>query len=297
MTALRTFWDFTRPHTIIGSAISVSAIAWMSLGMYFLDSTFFLLSLLSALACNVFITGYNQVVDVALDRRNKPNLPLASGAMGMRQGKIIVLISLLVALTSAALASTFLLILVAGIAALGFAYSWKETFLKRRHTTAALAITVVRGLLVNVGFYLHFSGERSLGDVPDAIWLLTAFITLFSLGIAWFKDIPDMRGDAEEGIGTLALQSGALKVFRLGTYTVASGYLIGAFAPLFFTFEGSNSAVLTVSHALLGILFLSISAKTDPLDHTQIKRFYKLFWVLFFLEYVAFVAATVLVAS
>lgn len=295
MKALGTFWAFTRPHTIIGSAISVTSIAWMAQKLDFLSSRLFLLSLLSALACNVFITGYNQVVDVQLDRRNKPDLPLASGAMSMRAGKIIVGISLLISLISAVLASTFLLMLVASIAMLGFAYSWKGTFLKRRHATAALAITVVRGVLVNVGFYLHFTGELSLAAVPGTIWLLTVFITLFSLGIAWFKDIPDMRGDAEVGIGTLALQAGAIKVFRLGTYTVGSAYLIGAFAPLFFAFKGSNNAVLTVSHALLGILFLSLSAKTNPLEQSQIKRFYKLFWVLFFLEYMAFVAATILV--
>ena len=291
MKPIRTFWAFTRPHTIIGSAISVTALAWMARGLHFLSTDTFLWSLVSALACNVFITGYNQVVDVALDRRNKPDLPLASGALSMRSGKIIVWSALALSLTSAAWVSRFLFVLVGAIALLGFLYSWKGVFLKRHHTSAALAITVVRGLLVNVGFYLHFAGFTQLALLPDAIWLLAVFISLFSLGIAWFKDIPDMAGDAEASIGTLALKAGATRVFKLGTYTVASGYLIGAFAPFVFAFANVSGGVLTIGHALLGGLFLTFASRTNPSVHSDIQRFYKLFWVLFFAEYVLFVIA------
>jgi len=291
MNALRSFWAFTRPHTIIGSAISVTALAWMARGLDFLGSGVFGLSLLSALACNVFITGYNQVVDVGLDRKNKPDLPLASGALSMRSGKIIVWSALALSLTSAAWVSRFLFVLVGGIAVLGFLYSWKGVFLKKHHATAAMAITLVRGVLVNIGFYLHFAGFTQLALLPDAIWLLAVFISLFSLGIAWFKDIPDMAGDAEASIGTLALKAGATRAFKLGTYTVATGYLIGAFAPFVFAFANISGGILTIGHTLLGGLFLTFASRTNPSVQSDIQRFYKLFWVLFFAEYVLFVLA------
>jgi len=289
--ALHTFWAFTRPHTIIGSAVSVTALAFMADSAAIFPTSFFALTLISALACNVFITGYNQVTDVELDRVNKPDLPLASGAMTMRAGRITVGSALGISLLAAALVSTFLLLLVGGIAVLGFLYSWKHVFLKRSHLTAAFAITAVRGILINAGFYLHFSGEAQLSAVPVEIWLLTAFITLFSLGIAWFKDIPDMRGDAEAEIGTLAVKTGARKAFAAGVVTVGIGYLAGILVPLLTTFGAGSPPIVAVGHLIIGVVFIAFSAKTDPREHREIQRFYRLFWVLFFAEYILFAAA------
>jgi homogentisate phytyltransferase/homogentisate geranylgeranyltransferase len=294
MTSLRVFWEFTRPHTIIGSAISIAVLAVLALNPSHLWSVPFVLVLTSGLACNVFITGYNQIVDVQLDRRNKPELPLASGAMRMQTARIIVWLSLAISLGIAAWLSSFLLGLVGLIAALGFAYSWKAVFLKKRHGTAAMAITLVRGILINLGFFMYFSGRRDLSSIPNEIWLLTAFISLFSLGIAWFKDIPDMAGDAEAAIDTLAVKAGASKAFRLGSITVGCAYLIGAIGPLVITTQGYHAWVLALGHMVLGTVFVSFTAKTNPESQVQIKRFYKLFWVLFFAEYSLFLLAEVL---
>lgn len=291
MKALRTFWAFTRPHTIIGSGVSVTALAFAADSARVFATPEFALTLLSALACNVFITGYNQITDVALDRVNKPDLPLASGALTMGEGHAIVWTALIISLASAVAVSLFLLSLVAGIAALGFFYSWKHVFLKRSHLSAAFAITAVRGILINVGFYLHFSGGERLVAVPVEIWLLTAFITFFSLGIAWFKDIPDILGDAEAEIGTLAVKTGARRAFAAGVVTVGAGYLAGVVVPIAVEFGAANAEMIAGGHLITGVAFLAFSAKTDPRSHAQIKRFYRLFWVLFFLEYLLFAAA------
>jgi homogentisate phytyltransferase/homogentisate geranylgeranyltransferase len=211
--------------------------------------------------------------------------------MTMGEGKLIVGTALGISLLSAALVSGFLLFLVGGIAVLGFLYSWKHVFLKRSHLTAAFAITAVRGILINAGFYLHFSGQSELVAVPAEIWLLTVFITLFSLGIAWFKDIPDMRGDAEAQIGTLAVKTGARKAFAAGVVTVAVGYLAGVLVPLLAVFSVGNPLIIAIGHLIIGGVFIAFSAKTDPREHREIQRFYRLFWVLFFAEYIVFAAA------
>lgn len=285
-----TLWKFSRPHTIIGSALSIAALYVLATGLlpqYWQPELWWALT--AALLCNVFITGYNQVVDVDLDRINKPYLPIASGAMGMGTAKVVCAVALAGALGAAALQGPFLLALIAAIALLGFVYSHKAIYLKRHHTTAAMAITLVRGVMVNVGFYIHFAeaGET----LPPALWTLVVFTSLFSLGIAWFKDIPDTPGDATAGIGSLALRLGVDRAWSAGVYTVCSGYVAGAFAALLFHFEGVNGPLLCVGHAVLGIMFLSVAQRVRLNDLAALKRFYRYFWLFFFAEYLLFAAA------
>jgi homogentisate phytyltransferase/homogentisate geranylgeranyltransferase len=254
-------------------------------------SVFFVLSLAAALLCNVFITGYNQLVDIDLDKINKPNLPLPAGKISVEFARGIVFSSLIISLAIAGLLSLQFLALIGIISLLGFIYSWKSIYLKRYHQTAALAIIVVRGILINLGFYAHFSAST---DFPPEIWTLTLFVVLFSAGIAWFKDIPDMEGDAQEKIGSLALTRGATKTFASGVWLLGLAYTSSAFAPLLFSFLQSNTAIVTFGHAALGIIFLALASRTNPLAQKQMKRFYLSFWVLFFLEYILWVLAFLL---
>ncbi|MEM9050594.1 MAG: homogentisate phytyltransferase [Bacteroidota bacterium] len=287
MKMLRTFWEFTRPHTIIGSAVSVTALYLMAVRELEFTS-FFWLSLLAALLCNVFITGYNQLVDIELDKVNKPDLPLAAGKLKVSTARIIVFGSLVVSLAIAGTLSIQLLGLIGLISLLGFIYSWKVIYLKRYHQTAAFAIIIVRGVLINLGFYAIYSGGF---DFPVEIWTLTLFVVLFGAGIAWFKDIPDMEGDAQLEIGSLAIKQGATKTFVSGVWLLGIAYSVAAFAPLFFEFNLSSGGIVTFGHAILGIAFLVLASKTDPSIKHQMKRFYLSFWVLFFLEYVLWVVA------
>jgi homogentisate phytyltransferase/homogentisate geranylgeranyltransferase len=284
---IKTLWAFTRPHTIIGSAISVTALYLMATGGWVFTS-FFFWSLVAALLCNIFITGYNQLVDIDLDKVNKPSLPLASGQLTVRAGQFIVYGSLIASLGIAGFLSWELFGLIGIISLLGFIYSWKRIYLKRYHQTAALAIIIVRGILVNLGFFAIFSGGYVF---PIEIWTLTLFVVLFSAGIAWFKDIPDMEGDAELQIGSLAIKKGAVETFNSGSILLGIAYSVGAFAPIVFDFSQSSGVIVTFGHAILGIVFFVLASKTNPLSKKEIKRFYLSFWVLFFLEYVLWVAA------
>ena len=96
-------WRFTRPHTLIGSAIAIPSIHLLSASsISTIFSTQFVYSILYALIpsllMNVYITGLNQLTDVNIDKINKPTLPLASGDLSMMEGVIIVLSCLAVSL-------------------------------------------------------------------------------------------------------------------------------------------------------------------------------------------------------
>lgn len=290
MRSLLTFWKFTRPHTIIGSALSVSAIYALVLGSTGVPPSHFgvwLPSLVAALACNVFITGLNQWSDVEVDRINKPWLPIPAGLLTKREARIIVLLCLLVALGSAALLSWSFFALIAFISFLGWAYSMPPIQFKRHHFGAALAITVVRGILVNLGFYAHYKqqlvGEAGLDPI---IWPLTVFVALFSIGIAWFKDIPDTKGDAEYRFGTLAVRMGRGAAFRAGIAVVALGYMAVLAAAVLEVLPAQGFYSWAFGIPLL--LFLLLAARLDVHNDPQVKRFYLFFWGLFFLAYVLY---------
>ena len=111
---LHTIWKFSRPHTIIGSIVSIVVLFLLQGGRLSEHFMFLFATLLSALGCNICITGLNQIIDVELDKINKPNLPIASGELDMETAKKIVFIAGMIALIISALLHwvLFLLILV-----------------------------------------------------------------------------------------------------------------------------------------------------------------------------------------
>lgn len=88
-------WRFGRPHTIIGTTISIISVTACAL-----DTTEQMtlapvvaalgLAIATSLLMNVYIVGLNQMTDVAIDRINKPRLPVASGELTIAQGWRIV---------------------------------------------------------------------------------------------------------------------------------------------------------------------------------------------------------------
>ena len=287
MQALLTFWKFTRPHTIIGSTLSICALyAIAGVGRPFQPMLLFL-SLLSAWACNVYITGLNQWSDVEVDRINKPWLPIPAGLLSRVQALRIVLFCGALALITAAFFSSGFLGLLGLIMAIGTAYSLPPLKFKRNHVLAAACISVVRGLLVNLGFYLHFHYELTgvLG-LDASIWPLTVFVFAFSLGIAWFKDIPDTQGDAQYQFGTLAVRSGRQSAFVAGVVVVSAAYLYIMLAAWLGYLMAPAFYVAT--HALALLLFLFQARQLRVGDDRQVKRFYLFFWGLFFLEYLIY---------
>ncbi|PHN07111.1 homogentisate phytyltransferase [Flavilitoribacter nigricans] len=288
------FIRFSRPHTVIGTTLSISTLYLLALGIT--DSTdwylgIFGLSLISCLGANIYIVGLNQITDVAIDRINKPYLPLASGAYSMRTGYWIIGISVLLSLGIALYLGRYLLLTVVLSLLLGTAYSLPPFRLKRFHFWAAFCIIAVRGLIVNLLLFLHFqytiNGSTAL---PAAIWLLTGTIFIYSIVIAWFKDIPDMEGDRQYQINTLSLRLGPKKVFRIGNGLILTAYLLVIIFAIQFDL-GLSAPVLVISHLAFSGLLVWAGQKVDLFQREAVFQYYQFIWVLFFLEYAAFASA------
>ena len=267
------------------------------------DIYLFATTLIAALACNVFITGLNQITDVEIDRINKPHLPLPSGEISSAEAKKWVVLALVTALSVSFYLSNFFGVLITLICFLGWSYSAPPIRFKRYHIWAASAIAMVRGPLVNVGIALHFLTQighntyfSGLGVAKTllipaqffavGVWMipLTLFISAFSLGIAWFKDLPDTDGDAEHEVGTLAVKKGRTLALRLGVGVVSLAYLFLIFLGFYFLWGWPF-----VMYHVLALLIFAIWVYRAKLQETaSLKRFYKLYWILFFLEYFSF---------
>jgi homogentisate phytyltransferase / homogentisate geranylgeranyltransferase len=293
MLDLSQLWKFSRPHTIIGTSLSVlaiysialsatnSSIEWTNIGQ--------LVGVWIACLCgNVYIVGLNQLYDVEIDRVNKPDLPLASGKLSMLAGKWIVGLTGVSAIAIAASLGQWLLITVATSLAIGTAYSLPPIRLKRFPLLAAICIFTVRGCIVNLGLFAHFNQVLGGQEIlPPIVWVLTAFILVFTVAIAIFKDVPDLEGDRQYQIQTFTLILGKSTVFYLTCWTIALAY-IGTIAAGVFALPMVNTWVFVGIHlALLGALYWR-SRDVDLEQKVAITDFYQFIWKLFFLEYLLF---------
>jgi len=291
-------WQFSRPHTIIGTSLSVVALYLVALGeTQQADFSLFLgisslerlfIAWIACLAGNIYIVGLNQLYDVEIDRVNKPQLPLASGDFSLKQGQWIVGIAGAFAIVLAIFLSPWLLATVGISLAIGTAYSVPPLRLKRFSLLAAICILTVRGVVVNMGLFGYFSqGLIQQAIFPPSVLFLTLFILIFTVAIAIFKDVPDMEGDQKFQIQTFTLILGKPFVFQItrGVITLAYGTMILAgvgFLPVV------NPYFFIGFHGVLLVLFWWYSLNVDLDDKIAIADFYQFIWKLFFLEYLLF---------
>ena len=306
------FWEFSRPHTIIGTTLSVMALYAIAQSTRLFANPIFLPLAFAWLACicgNIYIVGLNQLEDVEIDRINKPYLPIASGAFSRKTGELIVSLTGILAVVIAVLQGPFLLATVGISLLIGTAYSLPPIRLKRFPFWAALCIFTVRGAIVNLGLFLHFNWVLSLGKaksafsgwsweslsvaIPAEVWVLTVFVVVFTFAIAIFKDIPDMEGDKQYNITTFTIELGKPAVFNLSRWVLTVCYL-GATLAGVVALSNVNLVFLTVAHLVaLGLMWFW-STKVNLEEQKEIAAFYQFIWKLFFLEYLIFPAACLL---
>ena len=293
MKAIKSFIKFTRPHTIIGTCISITALYAMVCQHSELEHLSILfVSIFVGLTCNIFIVGINQIVDVELDKINKPFLPLATGEISINNAKIIVYSSMVLSAISALYLSPLLLVIVSISMLIGWAYSCPPLSLRKHHLPAALAISLVRGLMVNIGGFLVFNIliNKSYAFNLDII-VLSAFIIAFSIVIAWFKDLPDMEGDEKFKIKSLAILYSPKFTLIAGNALILLAYIFSIYQ--YGQLDSNHYSILFIGHIILMVLFALNSLGLKTLNKQTAKTYYKRFWLFFFAEYILYLFANV----
>jgi homogentisate phytyltransferase / homogentisate geranylgeranyltransferase len=289
---LRAAWEFTRPHTIIGTSLAV--------GMFYLlaaaanarhDVRALLVTYVASLAVNIYIVGLNQITDVEIDKINKPYLPLAAGAFSRGTAIAVVCAAGVIALGLAAHQGPYLLATIGTVFFIGTAYSLPPLRLKRYPVWAAAAITLARAVVGNVGVYLTFS--LALGGrptLPAHVAMFVAFMLGFVAVIALMKDVPDIDGDRRHQISTFVIRLGAKRTMDLCRAILTVSYaamIVAALAGL----PGVNRGVLLGTHAAALLALWGRSARVDGGQKDSVYRYYMFIWGLFYFEFLSFAAA------
>lgn len=309
LRALVVLHRFSRPHTVLGSAVSVLSLTLMGgfssvAGPAVLTAAFyrrlavaFATAIVPALLVNLYIVGLNQLYDVAVDKLNKPYLPVASGEMSKRTGVGIVAASLVLALLVGGALPTSTPALRATLAAsavLGTVYSMPPFRLKRFPLLASFCILVVRGAVVNVGFFLH---ARAGMGAPPTLTPLSVFATLFFIAfgiiIALMKDIPDVRGDRAHDLRSFSVRYGARRIFWACVVMLSSAFFCAAAASVTpwlgtVTLRPARSALAAAAHAGIGASLLRRAriVRESEEDPKAVYSYYMYVWKTFYLEYV-----------
>ncbi|KAE9450327.1 hypothetical protein C3L33_17749, partial [Rhododendron williamsianum] len=216
---LNAFYQFSRPHTVIGTLIGITSVSLLPLESTADISVQFFVGLLKALVpsilMNIYVVGLNQLFDVDIDKVNKPYLPLASGEFSMELGWAIVSTFLLMSFTLGIMfQSPPLLCALIVSFLLGSAYSIE--------IQSAPLSQMEKKRISRCNMHLDCEGNRRSTGLLHSHPV--AFMCLFSTIIALFKDIPDVDGDRDYGIQSFSVRLGQEKVFWLCISLLLIGY-------------------------------------------------------------------------
>ncbi|XP_057442132.1 glycinol 4-dimethylallyltransferase-like isoform X2 [Lotus japonicus] len=256
-------------------------------------SPLFFKSMLTVIICHrllgTYLTVVNQLFDIEIDKINKPYLPLASGQLSYTTGVIIATSSLIMSFWLAWSVGSWPLIwniLVSGV--IWTAYSINVPLLrwKGNPVLAAMCYIVTMAFSNPIGDFLHmqtFVFKRP-AVFPRGLDFFLVFMSLYIVGIAALKDIPDIEGDKAFGIHSLSTHFGPKRVFwfcvSILEMAFGVGLLVGA------TSSCQRSKIITVlGHVALAFVLWCQAKAVDLKSKASISSFYMFTWKLLYAEY------------
>jgi len=174
-----------------------------------------LINLVLGILTYYFIAGsgmiINDIYDIEIDKINRPNRPIPSGAVSLKQAKILfiltfgigVMISIIHYLIFTLSGLNVILAVFFGL--IGWLYAaWgkKQGFIGNIIVGISFSIGLIYGAVLNsliIPIYIYY-------------FFLTAFFLLLSREIV--KGCEDIEGDKEEGVKTLAIKLGTKQAIR-----------------------------------------------------------------------------------
>lgn len=291
---LDVLYRFIRPYAALGTALNVASMALLAVEKLSDFTPLFFVRLLQALVgsllMQMYVTGFNQICDIELDKVNKPFLPLAAGDLSMRTAIIVSSLSAIMSLSIAWITgSAPLFWCLVGWFLVGTAYSANVLPLlrwKRFPLTAALYMLMARVLMLPVGCYMHMKNSIHGRSILLSRQTLFAFgiLSMFSIAIIFFKDIPDIKGDRMHGIKSLASRLGQTRMFWSCIWVLEITYIVVAFVGA--TSSVTWSKYVTIfGHLTMASLLWMRAKSVDLKSKEDIQSMYMFLWQLFYAEY------------
>jgi 4-hydroxybenzoate polyprenyltransferase len=173
-----------------------------------------LIAVISAAFLNGASNSLNQITDLEIDRKNKPDRPLPRGVIAVQSAALLsaflYIAAILLAYTIRPEGSHATFYIVLSGALLTLIYSVPPFRTKRNGTLANLTIALARGLLLPVCGWSVVAGI----DQPEP-WIISSAYAIFIFGAATTKDFSDAEGDAEGNCQTWVVKFGSAKAAKL----------------------------------------------------------------------------------
>ncbi|XP_023547225.1 homogentisate phytyltransferase 1, chloroplastic-like [Cucurbita pepo subsp. pepo] len=290
---LDAFYRFSRPHTVIGTALSIVSVSLLAVEKLSDLSPLFLTGVLEAIVAalfmNIYIVGLNQLFDIEIDKINKPYLPLASGEYSFGTGVAIVFTFSILSFWLGWVVRSwplFWALLISFI--LGTAYSIDVSGVRPwgRFVVSDLLCLVhlyVWGL-TNMYQCLQTHVFQRPPVFSRSLIFATAFMSFFSVVIALFKDIPDIDGDKIFGIRSFTVRLGQERVFwsciSLLEVAYSAAVVVGVASS-----SPWSKWLTVVGHITLASVLWIRAKSVDLKSKAAITSFYMFIWKLFYAEY------------
>ncbi len=222
------YWELCRPFTLLApfiGFISFALVGWHGQTQLTLIEAVppIIFGALSASLLNAASNIINQYFDLDIDRVNKPNRPLPSGRVSIKNAMILCGILYVLSFYLAYLVGWQFFFIVIFTAFVTYAYSGPPFRTKRSWWLANITIAIPRGCLLVV------AGWTAVRDVWELEpWLLGCVFGLYILGAASTKDFADMKGDEAGGCRTLPVRFGVQLAAK-----IISPFLVLPFVLLF----------------------------------------------------------------
>jgi 4-hydroxybenzoate polyprenyltransferase len=268
---LKIYIDFARPFTLLAPMLGMFSGGITAWGAHPVTPYHFsiILSILAgglmAASLNLASNGINQVYDLPIDRINKPERPIPSGRMSIKEAWVVSIIFFALAWILAWFItpygtnehSCFWLVVIASV--LTYMYSAPPFRTKRLGILANITVAIPRGLLLKVAGWSTV--KTIFGWEP---WFIGSIFGLFLLGATSTKDFSDMKGDAADGCRTLPIVYGPKKAaWMISPFFVLPFLLI----PI-----GVYKHILTGNPTLLYILGSLLSVYGMYTVYTMVRR-------------------------
>jgi len=241
---------------IVGAFVSKpSSIPWLQLALGFFTGFFI---------C-AYSMSVNDIYDLEVDRVNRPDRPIPSGRISVRQASTLSLVML-----AAGVACAFLsFIPLAVFIALAYAFlAW--LYNARAKRTGLLGNLIVASSLAIPFIY---GGAVSGGSISGSLLLMMALTAFFSgVGREVVKSMADVEGDAKREVSSVARMRGLGFASGVG----ALFFLLAVLASWVPLVTGLANQVYTFGVIVPDVIFVylavAIVARHDPQSAYRVKR-------------------------
>lgn len=226
-----------------------------------------------------FITGFlltgasmvvNDVVDLEVDKVNKPWKPLPRGDASVQSSLVLAVVMVAVALALNTYLGTPALLVSVVYCALGISYS----FMRKYWWSHVLVATSTTGPVV-YGYVVTGAPRRDLYFTT----VFTAVVVAVNLGREFLKALQDYEGDLAKGYKTIATRLGVEKALRAMLVTGVVGSALALYT-LALSVSLAYKALIAVAAALYAYSVLAAykhSSRREVLENSRKKTLIAMF--------------------